>query len=236
MHTIQVRTAQHVLIHYPIASVGDRILGYLLDLLILSLYFIGMVTLVIQTNLDESWVLILLFGLPYLFYSLAFEIFMNGQTPGKRALNIQVVRLDGSAPTVGNYIIRWLFALLEFSISSGVIAILTILITGKGQRLGDLVGGTAVVKLIPQEEITGREVFVAAEASYQPTFSQVIALTEHDVELIQQALEVNRHHDNPRPMLMAAERVKNLLSIQTDMPTIKFLYTIIKDFNHYTSR
>jgi hypothetical protein len=37
-------------------------------------------------------------------------------------------------------------------------------------------------------------------------------------------------------MMMAAERVKSLLGITTDMPTIKFLYTIIKDFNHYSSR
>ena len=236
MHTIQVRTAQNVFIHYPVASVGDRILGHLLDLLIKALYFVGMVALIMQTKMNEEWVIMMLFALPYLFYTLAFEIFMNGQTPGKRAMNIQVVRMDGSPPTVGNYIVRWLFALLEFSISSGVIAVLTILITGKGQRLGDLVGGTSVVKLIPQEEITGRDVFISAEQTYQPTFSQVIALNERDIELLQQALEVNRTHGNPQPMLMAAERVKSLLGIQTDMPTIKFLYTLIKDFNHYSSR
>jgi uncharacterized RDD family membrane protein YckC len=236
MHTIQVRTAQNVFIHYPVASIGDRILAYLLDILILVLYFIGMLAIVIQTKLEEIWVLILVFAIPYLFYSLTFEIFMNGQTPGKRAMNIQVVRLDGSPPTVGNYIIRWLFALVEFSISSGIIAVLTILITGKGQRLGDVVGGTSVVKLLPQEEITGREVFVTAEETYQPTFNQVIALSDRDVELIQQALEANRTHQNPKPMLMATERVKSLLGIQTDMPPLKFLYTIIKDFNHFSSR
>lgn len=236
MHTIPVRTAQNVLIDYPVASIGDRILGHLLDILILSLYYIGLLAVVIQTKLKEDWVLILLFVLPYLFYTLTFEIFMNGQTPGKRAMNTQVVRLDGSPPTVGNYIVRWLFALVEFSISSGVIAILTILITGKGQRLGDVVGGTSVVKLIPQEEITSREIFVTVEEQYQPTFSQVIALNDRDIELIQQALEANRVHQNTKPMLMAAERVKNLLGIQTDMPPVKFLYTIIKDFNHYASR
>src|SRR5688572_21785839 len=109
MYTIQVRTAQNVLIHYPVASIGDRILGYLLDILILSLYYIGLFAIVIQVNLKEDWILFLLFVSPYLFYTLAFEIFMNGQTPGKRAMNTQVVRLDGSPPTVGNYIVRWLF-------------------------------------------------------------------------------------------------------------------------------
>ena len=236
MHTIRVRTSQNVFIHYPVASIGDRILGYLIDLLILALYFLGMIALISQVRMNEAWIIIIVFAVPYLFYTLTFEIFMNGQTPGKRTMSTQVVRLDGSPPTVGNYIVRWLFALVEFPISSGVIAVLTILITGKGQRLGDLVGGTSVIKLIPQEEITGRDVFVSAEQSYQPTFSQVIALTEGDVELIQQALEVNRTHDNPKPMMMAAERIKHLLGIQTDMPTIKFLYTIIKDFNHFASR
>jgi uncharacterized RDD family membrane protein YckC len=236
MHTIQVRTAQNVFIHYPVASIGDRILAHLLDALILALYFIGMIAILSRLDVEEAWLLIVVFAGPYLFYKLSFEIFMNGQTPGKRAMNVQVVRLDGSPATVGNYVVRWLFALLEFSISSGVIAVLTILITGKGQRLGDVVAGTSVVKLIAQEEITGRDVFVASEQSYQPTFSQVIALSDRDVELIQQALEVNRNHANPRPMLMAAERVKSLLGIKTEMPTVKFLYTIIKDFNHYSTR
>jgi hypothetical protein len=186
--------------------------------------------------MKEGWVMILLFAVPYLFYSIAFEIFMNGQTPGKRAMNTQVVRLDGSPPTVGNYIIRWLFAMLEFQLFSGVIAILTILLGGKGQRLGDLVGGSSVIKLTPQEQVTGKSIFVTADDAYQPTFSQVIVLQEKDVELIQQALEVNRTYNNPKPMFLAAERVKSLLGITTEMPTIKFLYTIIKDFNHYSSR
>lgn len=236
MHTIQVRTAQNVFIDYPVASVADRILAYLLDLLILTLYFIALIALISQIKLDEGWLMILLFVVPYLFYSIAFEIFMNGQTPGKRAMNIQVVRIDGSPPTIGNYVVRWLFALIEFQLFSGVIAILTLLITGKGQRLGDVVGGTSVIKLIPQEEVTSRSVFVHADEAYQPTFSQVIALREQDVELIQQALEVNKTQNNPKPMLMAAERIKNLLGITTDMPTVKFLYTIIKDYNHYASR
>ena len=236
MHTIQVRTAQNVFIEYSVASLSDRILGYLIDLLILTLYFIAIIALIVQIEMKEGWVMILLFAVPYLFYSIAFEIFMNGQTPGKRAMNTQVVRLDGSPPTVGNYIIRWLFAMLEFQLFSGVIAILTILLGGKGQRLGDLVGGSSVIKLTPQEQVTGKSIFVTADDAYQPTFSQVIVLQEKDVELIQQALEVNRTYNNPKPMFLAAERVKSLLGITTEMPTIKFLYTIIKDFNHYSSR
>jgi len=236
MHTISVRTAQNVFIHYPVASIGDRILAHLLDSLIKALYFFAVFVLLINTGLRELWLIYILFALPFIFYTLAFEIFMNGQTPGKRALNIQVVKLDGTPPSVGSYIVRWLFALLEFSISSGIIAVLTVLITGKGQRLGDVVAGTSVVKLIQQQAVTSKEIFVTPENTYQPTFNQVIALSEQDIELIQQALEVNRTQGNSKPMLMAVDRVKSLLGVQTDMPPVKFLYTIVKDYQHFASK
>lgn len=236
MFTIPVRTAQNVFIHYPVASIGDRILAHLLDSLIKVLYIVLIVVLLINSALEEMWVVYLLFALPFIFYTLAFEIFMNGQTPGKRALDIQVVRLDGTTPTIGGYVARWLFALIEFSFMSGLIAVIIILISGKGQRLGDMVGGTSVVKLIPQQAVTSRDVFVSPETEYQPTFMQVMALSAQDIELIQQALEVNRNQGNDKPVLMATDRVKSLLNIQTDMPPVKFLYTIVKDYQHFASR
>ena len=94
MHTIAVRTTQNVFIHYPLASVGDRILGYLIDLLINIVYLVAMIVLLSSLEIETIWVLISLLVLPYLFYKLLFEIFMNGQTPGKRAMNIKVVRVE----------------------------------------------------------------------------------------------------------------------------------------------
>ncbi|WP_409024770.1 hypothetical protein [Flectobacillus sp. BAB-3569] len=31
---------------------------------------------------------------------------------GKRARNIKVIKLDGSAPTIGAYILRWIFRII----------------------------------------------------------------------------------------------------------------------------
>ena len=236
MYTIAVRTAQNVIIHYPIASIGDRILAHLLDSLIKILYIVLVVVLVVSIGMEELWVVYVLLALPFIFYTLAFEILMNGQTPGKRALDIQVVKLDGTTPSIGGYVARWLFALIEFSFFSGLIAVIIILVSGKGQRLGDMVGGTSVVKLIPQQAVSSRDIFVAPQTDYQPTFTQVMALNEKDIELIQQALEVNRTQGNDRPVLMATDRVKSLLGIQTDLPPVKFLYTIVKDYQHFASR
>jgi hypothetical protein len=118
-----------------------------------------------------------------------------------------------------------------------VVAVVAITAGGKGQRLGDMVAGTCVVKLIAQKEITADEIFISPQQdTYVPTFTQVVMLTERDIELIQQALEVNQTHGNSQPILAVSEKIKSLLRIETDLPPMKFLYAIINDFNHLTSR
>jgi uncharacterized RDD family membrane protein YckC len=218
-----------------LGSVGDRILGHLIDRVILILYTIFIVALLLSVEVETGYIWLLLLGFPWLLYNVLFEIFMNGQTPGKQMMKTKVVRLDGTPPTVGDYIMRWIFGFVDFYILSGAIAVIIIAMGGKGQRLGDVVAGTSVVKLIEQQQISAEKVFVAAEEEYTPTFSQVINLTEKDIELIQRALEANRDQGNVQPAIMITEKIKSLLSIQTDMPPVKFLYTIIKDYQTITA-
>ena len=175
-------------------------------------------------------------GTPWLIYNLLFEIFMNGQSPGKRTLNIKVVRLDGTSPTLGNYLLRWIFSFIDYYVLGGAIAVILVAAGGRGQRLGDIVAGTSVIKQVEQREVTAQEVFVIADTAYQPVFSQATQLNEKDIDLIQRALEVNRDLGNAQPMLAVTEKVKTQLGIQSDLPPIKLLYTLIKDFNHFTSR
>ena len=235
MQTIQVRTTQNVFIHYPLASVGDRILAYLLDQIIKIVYVVAIGILFINMDIKSEWVWILVMGIPWLFYSVFFEIFMNGQTPGKRTMNIKVIRLNGTPASIGDYILRWVFALIDFGILSGAIAVIIIAAGGRGQRLGDLVAGTSVIKLVEQKEITASEVFVSADEAYHPTFRQAINLNQKDIEIIQQALEVNRDLGNSRPMLAVTEKIQSQLDIKTDLPPVKFLYVLIKDFNHFNA-
>ena len=233
---VHVRTTQNVFIHYPVASVGDRILAYLLDQLILIVFVIAMVAFYVTIQMTIVWAWLVSVALPYLLYHLMFEIFMNGQSPGKRAMNLKVLRLNGTPATVGDYLLRWMFAFVDIHLMSGVIAVLVIAIGEKGQRLGDLVAGTTVVKLIHEAEITAAEVFVPQDAGYVPTFAQVVQLTDQDIELVRRALEVNRDNANPAPVMAVTEKIKTLLGVQTDMPPVKFLYTVIKDFQHLTAR
>lgn len=235
MQTIRIRTTQNVFIEYPLASVSDRILAFLIDILILVLYTVCVAAVFAKIEVEAAYVTYITLAFPWLFFSVVFEIFMNGQTPGKRVLKIKVVRLDGTPPTVGNYIMRWIFSFVDYYLLAGALAVIVIAMGGKGQRLGDIVAGTSVVKLVESREIAVQQVFVSPEEQYTPTFTQVSTLSEKDIELIQRALEVNRDQGNMQPVLVVTNKIKTLLNIETDMPPVTFLYTIIKDYKAITA-
>jgi uncharacterized RDD family membrane protein YckC len=235
MQTVRVRTTQNVFIDYPVASIGDRILAYLIDRVILILYSVAVIAILINLKLDLQYLWLVALAFPWMFYNVLFEIFMNGQSPGKQLMKTKVVRLNGTPPTIGDYILRWVFSFVDYYFLSGAIAVVIIAMGGKGQRLGDIVAGTSVIKLIEQHEITGKEVFVTPEEMHVATFTQVAQLSETDIELIQRALEVNRDQGNIQPVMMISEKIKTLLGIQTDLPPVKFLYTVIKDYNSLTT-
>jgi uncharacterized RDD family membrane protein YckC len=235
MQSISVSTTQNVSIQYPLASLGDRIIAYLIDQLIIVFYCIVSFIAIFNLARNIWWIYILIIVLPMILYSLVFEIIMNGQTPGKKAVKIQVLKVDGTEAGFGEYVLRWIFAIIDIGFSSGALAVLMIALGGKGQRIGDVVAGTTVVKLIEEKEITSEKIFITPDDSYQPYFVEAASLLPRDIELIQKAIEMNDNFDNESPMMMVSEKVKTLLGIRTNMPAKEFLYTIVKDYNHLNS-
>jgi uncharacterized RDD family membrane protein YckC len=234
MQKVTIRTAQNVLIDYPVAGLLHRILAFIIDIFILGTYAIVVLFIIVQSGMQEQWMM-LLFYFPMFFYDLFFEILMNGQSLGKKALDLRVVRVDGSNPTIGNYLLRWLLKPIDI-LFSGSVAVTCILLTRFGQRLGDLAAGTTVVKLVSVGNVTSQQIIQQLDEAYEPVFTQVTQLSDQDINLIKKALEVNRTHGNMQPAIQLETRIKSLLGIESDMPAVKFLYTIIKDYSHLTSQ
>lgn len=238
MDNFQIETAQNVTIQQNVASLYNRIGAFLLDMLIIAGYYI-IILLVINAlgfSLDESlYVYYILLSLPVFFYSLIFETLMNGQTPGKYVSKIRVTKIDGSKPTFGSYLIRWILRIIDISLASGSIAILTILLNGKGQRLGDLAAGTTVISEIKKVSINDT-LAVDIPEEYEPTFPQVTLLNDKDVQTIKELYIKAKRNGNHNTILKIHTKIIDITGITTDMKPIDFVDTIIKDYNYFTQQ
>jgi hypothetical protein len=175
--------------------------------------------------------------LPILFYHLAFETLMNGQTPGKLILKIRVTHIDGSTPNFLSYFLRWVLLPIDLLPYGGVGA-LFIIFTKNHQRLGDLAAGTSVVKLVPSSAKYNLDnVFNEFATDYKPTFPQADALTEGQIRLISELLEnPSNEWTVTHSIDELAFKTKQKLHIQTkEMDSRIFLETVVKDYNYYAA-
>lgn len=237
MQNIRIQTTQNVVIEYQPASVGDRIIANLFDGLIVWAYVISITILVSKLNWNPSlagWCILLI---PFIFYHLFSEIFMDGQTLGKRQMKIKVVKLDGTQPTVGSYLIRWLLRIIDVTISSGAIAVVTIAAGGKGQRLGDMAAGTAVVSLRRRVGLEDTRLPVLEE-DYSPVYPQAVLLSDRDIGIIKEALHIYANSASPDPALIEVltKKVKELLGVEVPVSPLTFLRTVLRDHTYLTSR
>jgi len=238
MDNFQIETAQNISINQNVAHLTTRIGSYLLDRLIIVGYVIIIVIIMNLTNLDngfDAWVAYLLFGLPIFFYTLIFEMLMNGQTPGKHFNKIRVVKLDGSKPTFSSYLLRWMLNFIDFSLSSGSVAIVSILLTGKGQRLGDLAAGTTVVSEKKRVSIT-QTVAVDLPENYVPRFPKVTVLTDADIQTIKSVYYKAKRKRNHKVLMKLHAKIINLTQIKTDLNAMDFIEIVLKDYSYYTQQ
>jgi uncharacterized RDD family membrane protein YckC len=236
MQTVAIRTTQNVFIKYQLASLGDRLVATLIDGLIIISYWTLLFYILNEVKLYSQVARICLFVIPYLIYPLMFEIFMDGQTPGKKQMRIKVVRVDGTPANIGNFFIRWALGLVEVKLAQGMIAIVTIAMNGKGQRLGDIAGGTTVVKITSNKTISSEDIFTIAAEDHVAQFPSVINLTDEEIELIKQSLEVLERTSNLEPAFAVAEKVMAKLELKSDMPSIEMLKIMLKDYSLLTSQ
>lgn len=232
---ISIQTTQNVTIEHDKAGVGNRVLAFMIDLAIIILFSLAIGYIMDNVGwLDSQWINIL-FYFPVFFYDLYMEILNHGQSVGKMALGLRVVRLDGTSPTIGGYILRWILRPIDVMLS-GSIAIICIALTENGQRLGDIAAGTTVVKLRKTEKVSRLQLVEKMEENYEPHFPEVKALTDKEVNLIKDCLRMQADHTNSKPVVMMTEKVKEKLNIESDMRPTQFLYTILRDHTFYTTR
>ena len=235
MHNIQINTTQNVALQFPLAGVGSRIGAQLLDHLFLGLFALGLSLLFDYIGM-QSFVLPVLLVLLIFLYHLLCELFLNGQSFGKKLLKIKVVRLDGQKPSVGDYLLRWITLPLDLYLMSGAVAVIAVVVTEKEQRLGDLLAGTTVVSLNKKRVSSVRQLHRANKLpdDYQPTYPQAAYLSETELQLMRRCLLSLRRNRLLQPSELLAIKLSEKYNIDVDLQLpAKFLQTLGRDNTYY---
>ncbi len=239
MRSIEINTAQNVTIEYELAPLYSRLLAFLLDFAILVvgeviLSLLGAFICGGYGDIYQYYTYLVLIPV-FLFYALVSEIFMNGRSVGKLALGIRIVKLTGKQATLSDYVMRWLFRLVDIYLSIGSVAAILVSSTDKNQRIGDIVANTVVIKLRPTRSLKLRDLLnIHTIDNYQPRYPEVRYLNEEDMLLVKNVLERNRKYGNDAHREALEELVAKLMTLlkisklQQEKPD--FLRTLLNDY------
>jgi uncharacterized RDD family membrane protein YckC len=237
MRTIEISTTQNVTIEYDLATIGERILAFIIDFFIIWVS-ITLLSIVVELSfsITTTQYLYYLIILPvFLFYSLLSDIFGNGRSWGKRALGIKVVKITGTEASISDYMIRWAFRMIDIYFSIGSLGLLLISSTNKSQRLGDVVANTAVIKVRPRTVLRLADLMkIKSRQDYEPRYPEVKQMTESDMVTVKAVIERFKEYPNQAHREVMDELVNTLrdrLQIREQIQDPQnFLKTLINDY------
>lgn len=240
-----VPTYINIPLGFEIANIGKRALAFIIDLFIKVIYFLSM-----SITFGENDFIMSLVVIPFLLYTFLFEWLNKGQTLGKWLMRIRVISIEGNLPSVYQCATRWLFNLVDawslillsfinpvlgvVGVISPFIGLTVIAITPKSQRIGDMAANTVLISTKEQQVSLKDTVIAYADYSqnYEPQFPEVMRLSDGDLNKIKYYAET-AGHDDAEIIKLLATRIKELLTIQTDLSDLKFLNQLLTDYNHY---
>lgn len=235
MDEFQIETAQNVGINQNVAGIGDRLLAYLIDTIIIFLYALGSILLLgaLDLNMGDAWAIYLLVNLPAFLYYVLLETFWDGKTVGKSIMKTRVVKLDGSKPSFANYFVRWIIRVIDVVMTFGGAATLTILIKGNGQRIGDIAAGTTVIS--EQQTVSIKDTILKEiPLDYVPTYSQVTVLNDQDIQMVKNLYDEAVRKGNHNIIVNLHYRLIKVMAVEPKEKPIDFVSKVIKDYNYYT--
>ena len=231
--TVEIETPEGVRLELALANVGSRGIAVFFDHL-LQLVFVFAVALfltlaevggLLRGGIVATAGFFALFG-----YPIAWEVWGGGSTPGKRWNRLSVVRADGTPVRFVDSAIRNLVRLVDL-LGGYVVASVSVFVTSRNQRLGDLAAGTLVVRL-PRAPRFQPATSPPGFAPLAPAWD-VSAIAPGEVAVIRRFLERRAAIDVGARRALAAEiadrvrpRVAGALGALTDEQLLEGIATI----------
>src|SRR6266542_5010983 len=245
--TLVIETPERVSLHFALASIGNRFLACAIDHalqgLTIALMVLAFMLVANYSRLSHQlanapkWVYAILFLVLFLIFSSYFAFFewiWNGQTPGKRWLKLRVIREDGRPVTFWEAAVRNLLRtadMMPFPFYS--LGLISVFISSRDQRVGDMVAGTVVVREREAEAPAFAQVFGASvidpalRRSFRPVefTASLAALTESEIEVVETFLRRRWDlADGPRQWMAWRVSMPIMFKIRPDYDLATFTY------------
>jgi len=217
------------------ANIVYRAIAFLIDLVVIGVG-IGFMALITSGLSSSAQEMVMYFTtIPYfVFYSLAFEQLNNGQSLGKMALKLRVVRIDGEKANFLDYVMRWIFRALDIYSSGGSVAALAVISSANNQRIGDLLANTIVVNIGKTERMKLENLLKLNKMkNYKATYPEVVNMPESSMLIIKETLHRNQKHKNyahQKALDLLVEKMVIELKLTAPKNKELFLKTLLKDY------
>jgi uncharacterized RDD family membrane protein YckC len=193
---IVISTPEGVDLEASLAGLGTRFMAILVDLTVLALLFVVLVaiTSAAAAGSKDAAVIVIVIGLFFIIFSydVVCETFNHGRTPGKAALGIRVIQVDGNPVGFFTSAVRNVLRIVEV-IALPIIAATSMVVTPRRQRIGDLMANTVVVRDRVQRVGAPHALLPSAYAVDAPFLSwDVSAVSSRDLAVVRRFLERRR--------------------------------------------
>jgi uncharacterized RDD family membrane protein YckC len=218
----RIVTPEAVALDVDVAGPGSRLLAMMLDGLIQIAILIPVFAILAAAPGSTSLVIALILGFLVIFgYFPLLEGMWHGQTPGKRAQRLRVVMADGQPASWAPILVRNLVRLVDALPGMYAVGVVSMVLTRRSQRVGDLAAGTIVVR--ERRVAPPQPLYLEPDSSPGPVAAatavrlDVSRLEERDYALIRGYLE-RRHGLEQGARFDLAERVFRAVRPRVDGP------------------
>lgn len=240
MGNIEIKTAQNVSIEFETATALERTIAWLIDYFVVTAVYVFLMFIIKQSDgIDhrvEDIVLMVLAVILALFSMLFQEVMFGGRTLGKRALGIKIIKLNGREATPNDFFIRWGFKLIDVAMSWGLFAMFVVSSSKRGQRLGDIVANTTVIKLKQKSTILLKELMKMhiETDSADIKYPEAKRINDEYALVIKHVLERYNKYKNPNTSSLVkelAEKLKSELNLEIkEKSYVEFLKIFLSDY------
>ncbi|HMK27532.1 MAG TPA: hypothetical protein VK483_15980, partial [Chitinophagaceae bacterium] len=125
--------------------------------------------------------------------------------------------------------------IVVFGMGFLVTDIVLVVSSKKGQRIGDILAKTILIRTNTKGNIEDT-VFMPVADSYVPSFPQIMQLSDRDINAIKSILETSRKKSDFNMAEAASYKIKAHLKIESSLSPFDFLEVLLKDYNYLSTK